>query len=176
MAYDRFVSWVLDNEELVLKRRLVDFQDVYGSSFPEDQCNLFKYLVKSIGCRFIDAGLEVPWDLVALFPQERFTTALRISCAVNEDLLLMPKGSRDTWLSKGDMRAWSCQESDPKIGYDWHENVAWLRFNYWYGIEPDGNYGNPWIANSRFLYFGSFHTLTRDERAEFAKLVEAWRD
>ena len=176
MAYDKFVDWILDNEEAVFRRRLVDLYEIYGPSFPESQRNLFKYLVKSFGCRFVDAGLEVPMDLVSLLQKEHFITALRISFSVNEDLLLMPKKSRDTWLAKGDMCAWNSTDCTPSTGYDWHESVAWLRFNYWYGIEPDGNYGNPWIANARFLYFGSFHVLTPDKRIEFARLVESWSD
>ncbi len=172
IAYDRFVSWVLENEADVLKRRLIDFGDVYGSGFPDEQCNLFKYFVKSFGCRLVDAGVVVPEDIVSLLPQKHFITALKISFAVNEDLLLMHKSDQRAWLAKGDLLQWNCKDSVPSIGYSWHESVSWLTVNYWYGIEPDGAYGCPWIANSKFLYLGSYRSLSAEQREKLGFLSD----
>ena len=168
LAYDQFIAWVLENEDLVLRRRLLDFADIFGPAFPELQLSLFKYFVKSLGCRFVDAAIQVPEDLVSLLPKEHFVTALKISFSVNEDLLLLPKASRDTWLAKGDMGAWNGEETLPKIGYSWHESVSWLTVKYWYGIAPDRNFGSPWIANSQFVYLGSYSPLDADQRVRFA--------
>jgi len=43
------------------------------------QRNLFKYFVKNLGCRLVDAGELVPPDLVELLPRESFTTKLKIT-------------------------------------------------------------------------------------------------
>lgn len=41
-AYDIFVSWLFENESVVLYRRYVNFSDVYGQNFPEKQRDLYK--------------------------------------------------------------------------------------------------------------------------------------
>ena len=165
MAYDMFISWVLENEEEVLRRRLINFERIFGQDFPIFQLNLFKYFVKSFGCRFVDAGVAVPEDLVALLPLEHFVTALKISFSVNEDLLVLPKDARAKFIAKGDISKWNCIDSEPSVGYNWDENISWFTVSYWYGTLPDGELGQPWIANSQFLYIGSFNPLAEEERA-----------
>src|SRR6266487_2214875 len=86
----RFMSWLWDNEAVVLHKRLINFEDVYGPAFEEGQRNLFKYFVKSLGCRIRDAERSVPLDLIALLPKPQFRTALKITFAVNEDILSFP--------------------------------------------------------------------------------------
>ncbi|WP_267116877.1 hypothetical protein [Xanthomonas sacchari] len=165
-AYDSFVSWVLDNEEEIIRRRLINFETIFGSSFAEGQLNLSKYFVKSFGCRFVDAEIPVPADLVELLPLEHFLTALKISFAVNEDVQLLPKKSRDRLLAKGEMAAWDSEDNDPSRGYTWDEGLSWLTVKYWYGVAPDGELGCPWIANSKFLYLGSYQPLSEMERTQ----------
>ena len=165
-SYDVFTSWVLEHEEEILRRRLINFETVFGSKFPERQLNLFKYFVKSFGCRFVDAGIPVPPDLVNLLSLDRFVTALKISFAVNEGVLLLPKISRDGFLAKGRITAWHSDDSEPSRGYNWDEALSWLTVNYWYGTAPDGELGCPWIANSKFLYLGSYQPLSKLESTE----------
>lgn len=166
MAYDTFVRWVLENERTVLARRLIDFVDVYGDKFGSSQCDLFKYFVKSIGCRLANASVSVPRDLIALFPEEHFITALKISFSVNEDVLAMPKKTQRNWLGKGDMLVWKDKVGSSGPAYSWHESVSWLTVSYWYALEPDGQFGCPWIANSRYLYLGWYQPLPAEQRAK----------
>ena len=174
LAYDRFVNWALSNEEAVLRCRFIDFQDVYGDEFEGSQCNLFKYFVKAFGCRLVDANQAVPSDLVSLLEKERFSTALRLSFAVSEDILLMPNEDRDGFIGKGDLLRW---KADPDVnggtGYSFNEHVSWLFVHYWYGIAVEPRTGSEWIANARVVYLGSFATLTPEERQEFVEKARA---
>lgn len=166
-AYDTFVRWVENNEDSVLFRRFIDFHDVYGSDFELSQRNLYKYFTKSFGCRLVYAGVEVPPDMVELLKLDSFRTCLRISFAVNEDIRLMPITDRKSFFGKGGL----CQmisKSDPSVinGYYWDEHFSWFTICYFYNIEPDGNLGSSWIANSRHIYLGSFQPLSQEMRDE----------
>ena len=167
LAYDKFMEWVWSNETLVLQRRCIDFENVYGRNFEESQRNLFKYFVKSLGCRLVDAGEPVPGDLLALLPVNSFRTALKITFCVNEDILLMPRDSRSRFIGKGDLFAWRNEDgSDSLCGYTWDEHVSWLTVTYWYNRYPSGELGSAWIANSQFIYLGSMAPLSDSDRAE----------
>ena len=90
-AYECFITYIRQNKDLIIKRRLIDFQDVYGEEFEVGQCNLYKYFVKSLGCRLSNANYPIPEDLPALLPTRPFKTRLRITFSVSEDFLLLPE-------------------------------------------------------------------------------------
>lgn len=171
-AYDRFVSWVLENEKTVLYKRFINFAEVYGADFEESQRNLFKYFVKSFGCRLVDAGSPVPADLVALLPKKSFRTALKLTFCVNEDILLLPEKKRSIFLGKGGLTMWASKDA-PTIhtGYTWSEHVSWLTMHYWYNQQPEGYTGSAWLADGQYLYLGSFQPLSPEERAKFLENI-----
>jgi hypothetical protein len=167
-AYDVLVAWVMANEAKVLHKRLLDFEEIYGPNWGIDQLNLFKYCVKSFGCRLIDASCDVPSDLVALLSLEIFQTALKITFSVNEDILLLEEDARDGFIGKGDLAVLRSKEMPLVVnGYVWNEHVSWLTIFYWYGVAPDGALGTSWIANTQHVYLGSFEPLSAEVRLEF---------
>lgn len=172
-AYDQFVGWIMENEETVLRRRFVDFVDVFGDVWAESQCDLYKYFAKSFGCRLVEADTVVPGDIVDLFGKTMFSTALRLSIAVNEDVLLMPATDRDGFIGKGELIAWADRQapSSPN-SFTWDEHVSWLTICYWYNYEPDGAYGATWVADNRYVYLGSFAPFSNEMRAAFIEKVK----
>jgi hypothetical protein len=166
-AYDRFISWVFENEELVLRRRLINFADVYGLKFEVSQLDLFKYCVKSFGSRLIDAGAKVPADLVELLPLKRFRTALRVTFSVNEDVLLMDESHRSGFIGKGMLAGYESKSNEGiPITYKWNEHVSWLTTHYWYGMRPVSGLGSVWIADAQHVYLGTSAPLSPKERAD----------
>jgi hypothetical protein len=165
-AYDRFITWVIENETDILRKRLIDFRNVYGSDFEVGQLNLFKYFVKSFGCRLVDAGAQVPQDLIELFDQKQFKTKIRITFCVNEDTHLLSLGAN--FIGKGNLQAFQSREAKPTDDhrYEWSEHVSWLTVWYWYGRNSDLGLGAKWIADSRFIYLGSSSPLSPENRAE----------
>jgi hypothetical protein len=124
-AFDRFVKYFRQNDKNIVCERFIDFEQVYRERWPEEQTNLFKYFVKSLGCRIADAGLSVPRDLVLLFDFPVFCTALKITFAVNEDMALLPEC--DLGLLKGDLFGKHVGVRPPDCPtYIWHENNGWL--------------------------------------------------
>jgi hypothetical protein len=169
-AYDTFVRWLDQNDDIVLNRRFVDFADVYGSEFEVAQRNLYKYFAKAFGCRIINSGFKVPSDVVKLLGRDTFRTALRLTFAVNEDILIMPQFDRRGFIGKGDLIAWAPRSEPTRpSGFTWDEHISWLTVCYWYNEPPDGRFGSTWIADSQFLYLGSFAPLNPQMRAELKK-------
>ena len=166
-AYDVLMVWLMANESEVLRRRFINFADVYGDHFETPQRDLYKYFAKSIGCRLYDAGYTVPKDVIELLSLTHFQTALCLTFAVNEDILILSPADRDGFIGKGDLVA-LLNRSDPEeiIGYLWNEHISWFTIFYWYAHQPDGDLGSTWVANSQHIYLGSYKPLTPEMRAD----------
>lgn len=169
-SYDSFIVWLFANEQAVLHRRIIDFKEAYGDSFEDSQRDLFKYFVKSFGCRLISARQSVPPDLVALLPRKKFYTALKITFCVNEDVMLLPVSRRSGFIGKGDLTAFM-SSATPSIlqGYAWDEHISWFTVCYWYGVQPEGGTGSTWVADAQHVYLGSVSPLSPDQRADAIK-------
>jgi hypothetical protein len=170
-AYDLFVSWLAANESVVLRRRFLDFAEIYGPDFPQQQLNLFRYFGKSFGCRLVDAGLSVPADVVTLLDKAPFQTALRLTCAVNEDVLLLPQKTRNGFIGKGDLYYLGQADEQGQPSYIWDEYIDWLTVNYWYAAYPEGSTGSTWIADAQYVYLGSVSPLDEKRRSEIIERV-----
>lgn len=166
-AYDTFINYLYENEEHILRKRFIDFFDVYGVGFEVAQRNLFKYFTKSFGCRLHAAGISVPADITSLLHKESFKTGLRINFSVNEDVLILPKKDRDGFIGKGGLFIWLDKNDQTKInGYTWHEHVSWLFISYWYLMSPDGNLGSTWVADAQHIYLGCQQPMNEEQRIE----------
>jgi hypothetical protein len=169
-AYDSFIVWLFANEEAVLHKRIIDFKEVYGNNFEDSQRDLFKYFVKSFGCRLISARQSVPSDLVALLALEIFYTALKITFCVNEDFMLLPVSTRSSYIGKGDLTGFVASEAPSVLqGYAWDENISWFTVCYWYGVQPEGGTGSTWVADTQHVYLGSLSPLSPEQRADVIK-------
>ena len=182
-AYELFVAYLLQNENIVLKRRFINFKDVYGDEFEVSQRNLYKYFVKSFGCRLANDGYPVPGDLPALLPKKRFRTRLRLTFSVHEDLLLTPerfkilgngqlmtsvplRETRPTWIER-----WRAKKYGRTLPFEYqcNENFNWLYVWYWYNSQSDGKLGSTWIADSQYIYLGSHEVLSDEEKRKFSE-------
>lgn len=168
LAYERFILWLFENEEAVLRRRLITFKEVYGRDFWHGLLNLFKYFVKSFGCQLRDARQLVPPDLVDLLPKSTFRTALQVTFAVNEDTLLLPGPDREGFIGHRGLESFAPKSRPTEInGYTWAQHVSWFTTCYWYNRIPEGDLGSPWSANAEHVNLGRFvSTLSEEQRAE----------
>ncbi|MCP4459237.1 MAG: hypothetical protein GY816_14640 [Cytophagales bacterium] len=168
-AYDIFIEFVYENESSILRKRCIDFTEIYGEKCEDGLVNLYKYFAKSFGCRLVDAGEPVPNDVRELLYEKTFKTGLRLSFSVNEDILILPSEHRDGFIGKGGLLAWLDKDHNGKaIGYQWSEHVSWLLVSFWYNVHPDGNLGSTWVADNQFVYLGCTLPLN-DEQREYGK-------
>lgn len=156
-AYEKFISWVFENEENVIRRRIINFFHIYGEDFTDAQRNLYKYFAKSFGCKLVEENYKVPTDVKELLSKENFQTGLRISFAVNEDMLTLPEGYR-IGLSKGGL--FSVPHNEDVWTFIWHETFEWLNVFYWYNFLVEQELGYPWVADSQYLHLGSYSLST----------------
>lgn len=165
IAYEKFIKYVFDNEQNILKKRYIDFFDIYGLEFEVYQRNLYKYFAKSFGCKIVNENLSVPEDVRDLLSKDFFQTALRINISVNEDIMLLPIEHRHGFIGKGPLSGYVDKNNTGKINrYEWSEHILWLTISYWYNTLPDGNLGSIWIADNQFIYLGSAYSLDKEQR------------
>jgi hypothetical protein len=187
-SYELFVDYILNNEDLVIKRRFVDFRDVYGDEFEVGQCNLYKYFVKSFGCRLANDDHPVPEDLPVLLSKRRFRTKLRITFSVDEEYLdfgfhILANGplmtylplqeTRPTWLEKWRYKQYGRGHT---LQYVCSESFKWLSTWCWYNIQPDGKFGSSWVADSQYVYLGSNERLSHEKRKEIIEEMRSSED
>lgn len=155
-AYDQFIDWMLSNERSVLKRRYIDFEEIFDSDWQSKQLNLYKYFAKGFGCRLIAAGYMPPDDVVELMSLDRFDTGLRVSFSVLEGLLMLEKCDQKAFVGNRDLLAIPSKENSKEYcQFVCGENVSWLTTWCSYNMEMDGPYGSPWIADKRYVYLGT---------------------
>ena len=169
-SYSDFTNYLLEQQELILHKRFIDFRDVYGENFESGQRNLYKYFVKSFCCRLVNAGRNVPKHLVKLLEKDRFLTKLRITFAINEDKVLLLKdkveivGNGELWILSNSTIADNCS-------YSFSEYLSYLHIFHWYNCTTDGRLGSPWTADSQFIYLGSFSPLSAEQRKEMIEKI-----
>lgn len=166
-AYSAFIDHVEDNKEHILEKRMIKFIDVYGENAESEQRFLYKYFIKSFGCRIVETGRKVPKHLADIFDKNVFEINLFITFAVNEDKVNLPEelkmiGNGDLIYSKDDAGNFSAT---------YYEYYSYLHICYWFNCDWDHGLGARWTADSLFLYLGSFSPLTFEQR----KLTKAMR-
>jgi hypothetical protein len=171
IAYSKFVTHLNTNENEILKKRFIDFEQIYSNNFETGQRHLYKYLVKSFGCRLVEAGRSVPAHLVDLLSKKAFKTNLRITFAVNEDKALLMKDNVRI-VGNGEL-FWSQQpDKTGEYSYTFSEYFSYLHIFHWYNCDYDGSLGASWTANSRYIYLGSFSPLPSEMREEMIQKIE----
>lgn len=171
-AYEAFIAYFNENESEIAHKRFIDFRKIYGDDFENEQRNLYKYFVKSFGCRLAHFNHPIPSDMVELLGLDSFSTKLRLNFSVNEDILYL--GRLDSDLKKiignGDIKtnqSYIDRINDVKF-YLYSEYYDWLHIDYYYNVLPNGNLDLTWAADDQFIYLGSFYSseLSDEERQE----------
>jgi hypothetical protein len=164
-AYEHFISWVFDNESIVLQNRTIDFEAVYPTDWETAQLNLYKYLVKAFGCKIVDANAPVPSDLISLLDQDSFQTGLRITISVNEGVLLMAPKDRDGFVRFSAFAAWDSADHSKIDHVYWESGVSWLTFQYWYCMLPHDDFtGDIWVADKKVIQLGNIPVSDCDQK------------
>ena len=163
-AYETFITRVMQIQIEVLKRRVIDFEVVYGADWANEQRHLFKYFAKSFGCRLDEVGRAVPPDVVELLGKDSFATVLYVTFQVNEDQLLLDEAHQG--IGTLPLITYKKRSTGQEVGYQCGNYYRWLTVMYWYNHFPLEPVGAAWIANSKFLYLGWYEPLSPAECAE----------
>jgi len=164
LAYERFERWLFEHETLVLARRFILFDDVFGVDGVSTGCPaLYKYFVKAFGCRLADAGMTVPPDLVALLPSDRPLTKLRLAFSVNKMSFAVDAETRRSYLGLGDLIRLDRRSAGIMQPYLWHMQIGWLRVWFFYDTDVPCGLGSIWTSDSACVYLGEFEVGEADD-------------
>lgn len=169
LAYDEFIDWFELNKLDVYQKRVINWEDVYGDSFPEKQRNLYKYFAKCFGCRIANFGHQVPTDVIELLYKDYFETGLFVTFSINEDLKLLPE--EDTGLGIHPLIYHPINDEGVNAYYCGY-SYKWLDINYFYFFNTDMGLGAPWVANAQYVYLGYYFSLNDEQRNEFLEKIK----
>lgn len=169
-AYSKFIEHIINNEKEIIRKRFIDFEDVYGEEFESGQRNLYKYFVKSFGCRVVEAGRKVPGHLSELLTKKQFQTNLFITFAINEDKVLLLEDDLRV-VGNGDLSWYEEQDTQGNIRATYHEYYSIIHIFYWYNFNWDWGRGSRWVADTKYIYLGSFSPLPPEMRNEMIEKI-----
>lgn len=156
-AYDKFIEYVLNNSEQILERRFIDFEEVYGEDYASQQTYLFKYFIKSFGCRiYAIPDFVVPPDLVHILKNDldHFQTGLKITMSISTACIKLLGRQCFDFIGKADMNYFNMADYPNQFGFDFKEHVGWLFINYYYLIDIEPQSGVEWIADRKVIFLG----------------------
>ncbi len=170
-AYSRFIDYFNEQESEILAKRLIDFENVYGENYEAEQRRLYKYFLKSFGCRLVEAGKSVPKNLVEIFNLKQFRTNLFITFAVNEDKVLLLQDNVRI-VGNGVIEGTEIAGSPDNFTARYSEYYGFLHIFYWYNCDWDGRFGARWVADSKYIYLGSFSPLPATMRKDLKEKIK----
>ncbi|XCN72830.1 MAG: hypothetical protein Q3M24_21510 [Candidatus Electrothrix aestuarii] len=168
-AYEVFEKWVFDYSNFIFEVRFIPLELVYGEDelLPQS-VNLFKYFVKSFGCRLSYADASVPKDLADLLDKEYFSTKLRLTFSINRVAFAFPEYFED-FLGVGELYRINSRAKGTMERFNWLVNVGWLRIYFFYDHEIPSGVGAGWTADSSCLYLGEIYAPSLED---YEKLIE----
>jgi hypothetical protein len=163
-AYDRFIQFVEDEEDELLRGRVIDFPHIYGEHWPTDQIELYKYFVKAFGCRLAHAGVNVPHDLRMAVRNQRWETPIGFCFSVDEREACLPERSKALGLGQlaTTMGPAAISRFSSILRY------RWLLVSCWYGLVPHGSCGQVWDGAEPSLGVGTYDPETSPFRVQGA--------
>jgi hypothetical protein len=122
-----FFHYAINNAELMIKSQQIDFSKVYGSSWSMGINALLRAFAKDMGCRFVDSGMEVPQDIVALL-NEGWAAHPIIETYLDLNLgILSTFEDTKSFLGKSDFESMQSAEDESVRAVSYFYNVSYLR-------------------------------------------------
>lgn len=157
-AYDRFIEYIINHNDLILERRFIDFEEIYGKDFPTQQTNLFKYFIKSFGCRiYANPDFKVPTDIIEIIRSDLayFTTGLKITMSVNKEIINQcGRDILNSPIGKTEMTYSNLPGIQNQFGFNFSEHFGWFFINYFYLTNVNERSGIQWVADKKVLFIG----------------------
>lgn len=169
-AYEELISWAENNAQSTYQRRVINFEQVYGTDWQTKQLNLFKYFAKSFGCQLVSSQRRVPEDVVDLLFKTHFETGFYVTFSINEDHYLLSLDAQ--YVGINPLMEWKDRHTNEPHGYLGGRYYRWLEMHYFYMYSIQEPVGAPWRADSQFIYLGWHAPLTQEQRGQLLKLNE----
>lgn len=156
-SYDQFIEYVINNSELILEKRFIDFEEIFGENFDIQQTNLFKYFLKSFGCRiYANPNFKVPTDVINILKNDltHFNTGLTITMSIDKEVINTHGKYCFDFIRKKELLFYNLENHTQQFGFNFSENVGWFTINYFYLIHINKKSGVEWIADRKIIFIG----------------------
>lgn len=169
-AYEIFEKWIFENSSQIFEKRRIPLWEVYDHETYTYQCpNLYKYFVKTFGCRLASIDVPVPVNLTNLLSQEHFETGLRLSFSINKSTFAMLPKDRDNIQGVGELHRIDSESQGYMERYSWSYDIGWLTIWYFYDLEVPCELVAIWTSDTACIYLGEYESASLDELMEAAK-------
>lgn len=150
-AYEKFITYIENNKENILKEQIIDLSMVYHN-WEVEQVNLYKYLIKSFCCRLSYFKHPIPEYMIDILNEKSMETELVITFSINMYL----KNNDIKLVANGDIMA-NQSYIDGKNGvvfYCYTEFYSWLEINYYHNYNTDVSSDFEWFGNEQYIKLG----------------------
>ena len=109
---------------------------------------LYRYFCKIFGCALVDAGRDVPADIVEAVSGRNYRNNLGVTICVDQEFL--EKGiTANMLLSTFDLEG----DNANHLNYRWGLTIGFLIIGLWYNTPEHLIVGNPWYGKSKRVWF-----------------------
>lgn len=70
-AYDKFISYVKANENLIFETHTINLIEIYGEFYLKEFLNLLRYYTKNICCRFAELKISIAPDIIDFLDKKK---------------------------------------------------------------------------------------------------------
>jgi hypothetical protein len=78
IAYQKFIEQYYKNRTQIKNSKIIDLENIFGSTWKEDYLNVKRYIGKHVGCRMAESGLLPSKNLIAFLNSENENNDLKI--------------------------------------------------------------------------------------------------
>lgn len=143
-AYKKFISHIKGNYEAIKKSKIIQCSDIYGKkNRKQEQQNLFKYFMKTLGCRIDSIGHKVPQEFIDAINGQNYGQSLKVSIQLNSQYI--PAAGEYGFHGLTD------QSGNP-VDYFWGQYAGWVNFYYAYNRDIPKELGEVWLGKSKNIH------------------------
>lgn len=92
-AYATFFSYMIDNYDLIISSRIIDFKDVFGSHWCTPKRDVMRYILKHVCCRLHKNQISIPMSYLEFLNGSNIMNEVAFRFCYNSDLFSLLKDS-----------------------------------------------------------------------------------
>lgn len=142
-AYEKFMRYVNSNFQLLMKEQVLFTHKIFNKDIKKEQENLFRFFIKSFGCRIDNQGHAVPIELINAMHGNSYGKSLKVSFGLN---------IREPCVGEFSLEGQVDHNKKP-VNYFWAQFVGGLSIYYVYNREMPVELGEVWYGKSKRINF-----------------------
>ncbi|HED38434.1 MAG TPA: hypothetical protein ENI76_09370 [Ignavibacteria bacterium] len=143
-AYEAFMNHIKDNFDEIKSSKIINCSNIYGNKNRKShQEHLFKYFIKSLGCRIDSIGHTVPKVFVNAMNGHNYGKLLKVTFQLNQNF----EPAVGEYAFHGDIDA----NKEP-LNYFWGQYAGWVSVYYACNRNMPNELGTTWYGKSKSIH------------------------